>query len=152
MHETPSYYAAYGSNLQLAQMARRCPTAVVFKTGLLLGYELLFRSRPRAFATIEPREGGQVPVLLWQLKPKDEEALDRYEEYPVLYRKEILPVVTQEGIVISMFYLMNPGQPFGEPTEQYYKTILSGYESAGFSQEILDAALEETRRRSLSQD
>ena len=38
-------YYAYGSNLNLRQMARRCPTAKLLGTGVIPDYELLFRGR-----------------------------------------------------------------------------------------------------------
>ena len=59
-------YIAYGSNLNRPQMAFRCPTAKVAGTSELKGYELLFRGgRFGAVATVEPKEGSSVPVLLW---------------------------------------------------------------------------------------
>ena len=67
-------YIAYGSNLNLPQMARRCPDAEVAGTSQVRGYELLFRG----VATIEPRKEASVPVLLWKISPQDEKALDRY--------------------------------------------------------------------------
>lgn len=36
-------YIAYGSNLNLGQMARRCPTARVIGKGEIKDHELLFR-------------------------------------------------------------------------------------------------------------
>ncbi len=36
-------YIAYGSNLNLEQMARRCPTAKVIGAGEIRDHELLFR-------------------------------------------------------------------------------------------------------------
>ena len=51
-------YIAYGSNLNLAQMARRCPTAKVVGKGEIKDYELLFRGcRESAVATVEPKKG-----------------------------------------------------------------------------------------------
>ncbi len=83
MSRKPTLYIAYGSNLNLPQMAFRCPTAEVAGTSELKDYELLFRGGRRgAVATVEPKEGSSVPVLLWKIRQKDEEALDRYEGYP----------------------------------------------------------------------
>ena len=49
-------YIAYGSNLNLPQMAHRCPTAKVVGASEDKGYELLFRGgRHGAVATIEPK-------------------------------------------------------------------------------------------------
>ena len=39
------YYIAYGSNLNIGQMARRCPEAEMIGTGRLEQYELEFRGR-----------------------------------------------------------------------------------------------------------
>lgn len=45
-------YAAYGSNMNIEQMARRCPTARVVGKGVIKGYELVFRGLPNnAYAT-----------------------------------------------------------------------------------------------------
>lgn len=75
-------YLAYGSNINLEQMQFRCPTAKRIDTAILNGYELEFRG----VATIVPKQDAAVPVLLWELEPQDERALDRYEGYPRLYR------------------------------------------------------------------
>jgi len=86
-------YIAYGSNLNLRQMAVRCPTAKVVGASELQDYELLFRGGRRgAVATVEPKEGCNVPVLLWKLKERDLMALDHYEGWPNFYRKEIVKV------------------------------------------------------------
>lgn len=36
-------YIAYGSNLNLAQMAARCPSASIYAAGLLNNWELIYR-------------------------------------------------------------------------------------------------------------
>ncbi len=54
--EEERLYIAYGSNLNLSQMEKRCPGATVVGTGEVKGYELLFRG----VATIEPRENASV--------------------------------------------------------------------------------------------
>jgi len=145
--KSKTLYIAYGSNLNLTQMACRCPTAKVVGTSELKDYELLFRgSRHSAVATVEPCKGGCVPVLLWTLKEKDLQALDRYEGYPHFYRKKILNVELKGGIVPAMAYIMNDGHPFGAPSDHYLNTILEGYESAGFDTEVLEQAVEKSIR------
>ena len=68
-------YMAYGSNMNLEQMADRCRTAEVVGKGILKNYELLFRgARHGAVATVEPREGSSVPVVLWEIGARDEVA------------------------------------------------------------------------------
>ena len=135
-------YAAYGSNLYLKQMKERCPNATIFGRGLLLGYHLLFRGRDgMAVATIEPKEGGGVPVLLWEITPCDEDALDQYEGCPSLYRKETIPVQYDNTLIGAMFYVMNEGRPLGKPSETYLFKIMMGYDSASFDLRILQQAI-----------
>ena len=81
-------YVAYGSNLNLEQMARRCPKAKVVGIGNLKDYQLTFRR----VATIEPEKGAITPVGVWEITTSDERALDIYEGYPSYYRKETVTV------------------------------------------------------------
>ena len=60
MKET--YYFAYGSNMNLDQMAYRCPAAFVVENVKLDGYRLTFcgRGKGSGVATILPEEGSRV--------------------------------------------------------------------------------------------
>jgi len=131
-------YLAYGSNMNLAQMAHRCPTARVLGSMELPGYRLLFRGgNGNAVATIEPYEHGRVPALLWEITPQDEAALDRYEGWPHLYRKETLTIDFKGRPVSAMVYIMNDGRPMGGPGLYYYNVILDGYRDAGLRPDTL---------------
>lgn len=134
MNSKERLYIAYGSNLNLEQMKHRCPTAKVVSAATLQDWRLWFRgSQHGAVATIEREHGFQVPVLLWRIRPQDELALDRYEGWPVLYRKEILWLTVKGKRVRAMVYIMNEtGHPYGAPSAGYLDTIREGYESAGF--------------------
>ena len=145
--KSKTLYIAYGSNLNLQQMAFRCPTAKVIGASKIKDYELLFRgSRHSAVATVEPCKGGRVPVLLWTLKEKDLQTLDRYEGYPHFYRKEILDVELNGKTISAMVYIMNDGHPFGSPSDYYLNAIMEGYKSAGFDTEYLEQAVEKSIR------
>lgn len=138
-------YIAYGSNLNLPQMAFRCPTAKVVGASEIKDYGLLFcGGRRNAVATVEPLKGSSVPVLLWTLKERDLQALDRYEGYPHLYRKEILDVELKGKTVPAMVYIMNEGHPYGSPSDYYLNVIMEGYKTAGFDTEILEQAVEKS--------
>ncbi|HHW07574.1 MAG TPA: gamma-glutamylcyclotransferase [Clostridia bacterium] len=52
-------YAAYGANMNLVQMKRRCRGAEKLGTGVIQGYKLLFKGRAegRAYATIDRNRG-----------------------------------------------------------------------------------------------
>ena len=118
--EQKKLYIAYGSNLNLPQMAVRCPTATVKGSGEIKGYELLFRG----VATVEPKEGGSVPVHL--------------------YRKEMMDVEMEGKTVSAMVYVMNDGRSLSLPSERYYGVIEEGYKTAGFPTAVLEQALART--------
>lgn len=142
-------YIAYGSNLHLEQMARRCPTATVVDAAEMKGYDLRFRG---GLATVEPQDSGAVPVLLWEIGGRDLAALDRYEGWPSLYRKENALVEVDGEPVEVMVYIMNEEQAgYQPPGYGYYHTIREGYESAGFDTAYLDAAVEHSRQLMLEQ-
>ena len=138
-------YIAYGSNMNLKQMAYRCPTARVVGKAELRGYELVFRGAyGGAVATIEKKKDSSVPVLIWEIEPLDEKALDRYEGYPRLYRKEWVKVKVNSKAAAAMVYIMNEGRPKGLPSEYYYNVILEGYITAGIDTMVLERAAEKS--------
>lgn len=141
-------YIAYGSNLNLQQMKYRCPTAKVIGTSEIKDYELLFRgSKTGSYATIEPYEGGSVPVLIWSVKPKDEIALDRYEGFPRFYEKEIMELELRGKTASAFVYVMTEGHNLGMPSETYIKTIEEGYKTAGFNLDIIENAIKKTEEK-----
>lgn len=143
MSRKPTLYIAYGSNLNLPQMAFRCPTAEVVGKSELKDYELLFRgSHYGAVATVEPKEGSSVPVLLWKIRRMDEATLDRYEGYPSFYGKQMMDVELDGKTVSAMVYIMTPGHEFGAPSDCYTGVIREGYKSAGFDTQVLDDAID----------
>ena len=138
-------YAAYGSNLCVEQMRSRCPGAKRIGTGVIKDATLRFRgSHDAALATIEPSAGASVPVLLWELTEADEAALDRYEGWPVLYRKATVRVEVEKSgegsYVHAMAYIMNDARAPGRPSGYYYSLIREGYQDAGFDLGYLKAA------------
>jgi len=138
---------AYGSNLNLEQMHKRCPSAKIAGKGILENYRLLFKGKEEhAYLTIEPFEGSFIPVLLWFLEPSDEAALDKYEEYPKTYYKENLLIKGEDGkYITAMAYIMTEpegkNRPLNLPSKRYLKTVLTGYEENGFDQRVIEAAM-----------
>lgn len=138
-------YVAYGSNLNFEQMKHRCPTAKLYDTGIIEGYELQFKGKPTcAFATIAPKENASVPVAVWEIQPRDEMALDRYEGYPSHYFKQNVPVQLGGEEVSAMVYIMNLKRQFGMPSPHYYQTVLEGYHDCGLDTDVLDQAVKDS--------
>jgi len=138
---TTKLYAAYGSNLNLKQMAVRCPDAVPVSTAVLEGWQLTFRG----VATLERCEGSRTPVGIWGLTSQCETALDRYEGYPRLYRKEMIEVLVKGKRQPVMLYLMNEGMP-SMPSKWYLDAIAQGYADVGLDTKYLDGALLHTKK------
>ena len=139
-------YIAYGSNMDEGQMAYRCPTARLLGQAEVEGYRLLFKgSLTGAYATIEPQEGGRVPVLIWEIGAADEASLDRYEGYPSFYYKKDLTVSLGGQEVTAMVYIMDERRRLGEPSGAYYGVLERAYKKFGFPMEILQTALKAGR-------
>ena len=136
------YYIAYGSNLNIGQMSRRCPGCIPIGTGLLDGWKLVFR----AHANIEKSQGDSVPVGVWEITDSDEFALDRYEGYPGYYRKQsvtmtLRPFIGEPSEITAMVYVMHHFRPIIPPTTEYYRTIADGYDDFGLDTKPLIDAL-----------
>ena len=148
------YYLAYGSNLSVEQMLRRCPSAVYVGHSEIPGHRLLFKgSGTGNYLTIEPKKGRRTPVLVWKVTEEDEAALDLYEGYPRFYRKETVKVPLRslaDGSVISeveaFVYIMDGARLAGRPSEGYYRVCLEGYRRFGFDTKILERAYRESTK------
>ena len=139
-------YIAYGSNLNKEQMARRCPTARYVGTGMVEGYELKFKGRPDgAYATIDPKKGGSVPVAIWEIQPYDEFRLHQYEGYPNHYFTRNIPVKIGNHEVTGMVYIMNLRAQANLPSDQYYDTVEQGYKDCDLDIAYLEAAKERSK-------
>lgn len=141
-------YIAYGSNLNVAQMKRRCPDAVLIGSGRLENYELLYRGNGRnlGVATVAHRKGGIVPIGIWSISANDERALDAYEGYPWLYKKRTLTVVLNstdgERKVRGLVYVMCPEHDHpAYPTQGYVRTIAQGYRDCSLEMHYLIESL-----------
>lgn len=136
-------YIAYGSNLNLEQMASRCPSARIYAKGILNNWELVYRgSRTNSHATIIRKPGASIPVLVWDIQPADEYRLDIYEGYPRYYFKKNIMVTIGDAKRKAMVYIMNEKQLPGRPSAQYVKTILRGYIDNDMDIGILQRSLE----------
>lgn len=136
-------YAAYGSNLDLSQMSIRCPGAEIYGRAELKDHELVFRGRAKhAVATVEPRTGSAVPILLWSITQQNENALDRYAGWPSFYRKKTVDVEMKGRAVSAMLYVMVPGHAPNYPSWMYFDSLIANYHECGFDPALLGRAME----------
>ena len=130
-------YFAYGSNLNLFQMKRRCKDSFFLKKYELKGYKLNFRSKYRA-ADIEKSKNSLVPGALFEISKSDEKKLDVYEDYPILYKKLYFTYYNKT----VMTYIMVNKTEFRYPTERYLNVVKRGYKDCKLDMKYLKIALQ----------
>ena len=129
-------YFAYGSNLNLFQMKRRCKDSIFLKKINLKDFKLTFRSKYRA-ADIEAKKNSIVPGALFEISKSDEKKLDVYEDFPILYKKYYFYHYGKK----VMTYTMVKKTPFRYPTERYFNVVKRGYEDCNLNIKYLKRAL-----------
>jgi hypothetical protein len=133
-------YAAYGSNMDPAQMQRRCPVSPHVGTGWVGGWRLTFGAEDYgwdgALATLVPDETPEqmhpgVFVALYDLTATDERALDAWEGADSgLYRRVHVRVHTLTGDVVAYAYVLDAFEG-GLPSARHLGAIADGAEAAG---------------------
>jgi phage replication-related protein YjqB (UPF0714/DUF867 family)/gamma-glutamylcyclotransferase (GGCT)/AIG2-like uncharacterized protein YtfP len=116
-------YFAYGSNLCVQQMARRCPDATDPRRAVLADHDWLINQR--GVATVEPFDGVEVHGVIWQLSDRDLATLDSAEGVPVRYRRDQLTVHTDDGPSDAWVYIDHRVHP-GPPRPGYLERIIHG--------------------------
>ena len=129
-------YFAYGSNLNLFQMKRRCKDSIFLKKINLKDFRLTFRSKYRA-ADIEPKKNSIVPGGLFDISKSDEKKLDLYEDFPNLYKKYYFYYYGKR----VMTYTMVKKSVFKFPTERYLNIVKRGYKDCGLDNKYLQKGL-----------
>ena len=129
-------YFAYGSNLNLFQMKRRCKDSIFLKKINLKDFRLTFRGNYRA-ADIEHKKNSIVPGGLFEISKSDEKKLDVYEDYPTLYKKYYFHYYGKK----VMTYTMVKKSSFKFPTERYLNVVKRGYIDCKLDKKFLIKAL-----------
>ncbi len=138
-------YFAYGSNLNLRQMAQRCPKAQPLHLAELPGWKIVFRG----VLDIVKSEGDFCLGAIWEITDDCLKALDRYEGfresnphggmYRRLWMKTQLPGGRKGDPVLT--YKMNRGGYVAPPSGYYYDAVRQGYVDFGIPISHLDAAV-----------
>jgi gamma-glutamylcyclotransferase (GGCT)/AIG2-like uncharacterized protein YtfP len=137
------YYAAYGSNMDLSQMERRCRGAEVYGQGSLEGFRLSFRGLSKhggGVATLDASEDGEVPCVVYQVDEAHLAELDRYEGYPVCYQRHVLPVRLESGYDVECIVYIKTGEPLALPRKSYLLKIVRAYNHLRFDRSGLNDA------------
>lgn len=114
-------YFAYGSNMDRAGMAARCPGAIALGPAVLEGHRFVIGVD--GWASAEVARDGNVLGVMWQIMPQHRAALDVYEAVDEgLYDARTMPLRRGEGTVSAMTYILRrPGH--GTPRPDYIALI-----------------------------
>jgi gamma-glutamylcyclotransferase (GGCT)/AIG2-like uncharacterized protein YtfP len=127
-------YAAYGSNMDPAQMLQRAPHSPMTGTGWLTGWRLTFGGEDLgwegALATVVEESGSSVFVVLYDITGPDERELDAWEGGVGLYRKIRVRVDTLDGDSLAWLYVLDAYEG-GLPSARYLGIMADAAESAG---------------------
>lgn len=125
---------AYGSNLSLRQIRRRCPSARVLGVGELRGWRLTYAGYSNkvwrgAVATIVKDPHGVVPGVVYDIPDiPDVVRLEKCEGFPETYSRRFV-LVNLRGRAArkrAWVYYHNESEG-GWPSEAYFRTIVQGY-------------------------
>jgi Gamma-glutamyl cyclotransferase, AIG2-like len=122
-------YFAYGSNMDAAAMARRCPRSKPIGLARLERHRLAIMRE--GFLTVVRAPRSTVHGLLWDLALADVPALDRYEGLSNgLYAKILQPVAASGGAKRALVYVGANSGP-GAPNPDYMAGVLAAARGAG---------------------
>jgi hypothetical protein len=103
-------YFAFGSNMDVAGMARRCPNAKAIGVARLDNHRLVI-VHP-GYATVVAAPGYHVEGVLWQLSSRDLTVLDAYENlHSGLYGRVEMPVRFSARTLRAIIYYVRKPRP-----------------------------------------
>ena len=131
------YYFAYGSNLHHKQMKKRCPKCLYLKKKVLNNFQLTFRNKG-GWADIEKKNSKKVYGCLYIISKYAENRLDKYEDYPIVYKKMYFKYKGKK----VMTYTMPRKTTLVPPTTRYLNIIKQGYKDCKINIKSLNIALQ----------
>jgi len=119
------FYFAYGSNMDVAQMAQRCPQAR--RVGRGLARHRRFVINRRGVATLRSQRDAETWGGIWRITADDEAALDRFEGvHHGCYRKTLATVRLDGGTTLKALVYIDPMTDHGEPRLGYLPRVVRG--------------------------
>lgn len=145
-------YFAYGSNMSLRQMQRRCPESTRLGIGHLPGHRLAFprfsKNRQCGVAGIEAHADSAVWGVIYELSAADWDCLDRFEGYqpdrhPDLNNYNRLSMTIhvegpQLGAKTCMTYVATRQGIHFPPDDNYHRLIIDGARESGLPPDYVE--------------
>lgn len=127
------YYFAYGSNMDLERLIDRGITYKQREKAILKDYTLLFNKKASGlygatYANIQAKKGSEVEGILYLIDERGLSILDRFEGFPLHYKREKIQVITSNNeITEAIVYIANKEWICkGKPTTEYLNHLLQG--------------------------
>ena len=136
-------YFAYGSNLSVRQMRRRCPGSEVVGRARLPDYRLGFTryatKRKGGVADIVPEPGAEVWGALYTVDEAGMDSLDEFEGVPRAYRRIDVRVFDDAEVELeAIAYFANKTGEFA-PGRAYLGLIITGCRDHKLPEEYVQA-------------
>ena len=114
---------AYGSNMDRAAMAQRCPSSTALGKARLARHR--FAILPQGYASVVPDIRATVYGVLWDVKFADMLSLDRYENVAAgLYKKVVSSILKAGGGTACAIVYIGKGEG-GRPPLPYMENIIA---------------------------
>ena len=122
-------YFAYGLNMDVAGMARRCPRSVALGLARLPRHRFIVTTDGYASVVRDLRES--VHGVLWDCALGDIRTLDKFEELASgLYVKISQPVIVETGAKRALIYVGRSGE-VGRPRPGYLEQVVAAGKERG---------------------
>ena len=118
-------YFAYGTNLSMARLTSRCPSAIKYATGILKNHKLIFNSR--GVASIIASDESEVYGLIYDIPDSQITSLDNYEGVP----KQRFLIETDNEEVDCLIYVATDNKP-GKPRDEHFDIIMHAMDELSF--------------------
>jgi hypothetical protein len=117
-------YFAYGANMDVETMSKRCPRSHPLGRARLAKHR--FFVMREGYASVAPDPRATVHGVLWDLALSDVRALDVYEEVARgIYAKIVKPVLREpHGSARALIYVGHT-QETGTPREDYFARVVA---------------------------
>lgn len=137
---------AYGSNLDVEQMERRCPSARVRAEGRIANHRLAFAGYSHgwrgAVATLIHMPRRLTRGIVYAISKEDLLRLDGFEGAPHAYVRRVYPIRlgTGEKVMAGVYIQPSPVEE-SSPSARYFETVARAYRAWGFCRRAVDQAL-----------
>jgi len=130
-------YFAYGSNMDAAAMAARCPRSRLIGRGRLAGFKTILMAS--GFISVAPDRRMSVHGVLWDVAAGDVAALDRYEDVARgLYAKKNFPILREPVGAVRALTYVGARPDLGAASRGYFEGVIAAARAQALPGDYVD--------------